>query len=52
MDILPPVAPFNNSKYGLTLITPWISNHMHSKVCGEVTYPFPNVAVPLNFGDG
>ena len=26
----------------LTLIPAWISNHMPSKVLGEITYPFPN----------
>ena len=25
-----------------TLIPSWISNHMSSKVWGEITYPFPN----------
>ena len=25
-----------------TLISAWISNHMFSKVRGEITYPFPN----------
>ena len=28
--------------HGLTLIPAWISNHMPSKVWGEITYPFPN----------
>ena len=29
-------------KRGLTLISPWISNHMPSLVGGEITYLFPN----------
>ena len=28
---------------GLTLIPIWVSNHMHSKVWDEITYPFPNL---------
>ena len=28
--------------HGLTLIPAWISNHMPSKVWGEITYPFLN----------
>ena len=32
--------PFN--KHGLTLILPWISEHMSSKVWDEITYPFLN----------
>ena len=28
---------------GLTLIPAWISSHAHSKVWGEITYPFPNL---------
>ena len=27
---------------GLTLIPAWISNYIHYKVWGEITYPFPN----------
>ena len=30
------------SAYGLTLIPACISNHMHSQVWDEITYPFPN----------
>ena len=26
----------------LTLILAWISNHMPSKICDEITYPVPN----------
>ena len=29
--------------HGLTLIPAWISDHIPSKVCGEITYPFPNL---------
>ena len=29
-------------KYGLTLISIWISNHVLGEVCGEITYSFPN----------
>ena len=29
--------------HGLALIPAWISNHMASKVCDEIIYPFPNV---------
>ena len=29
-------------KYGSHLIPAWISNHMPSKVWGEITYPFSN----------
>ena len=28
--------------YGLTLIPTWVSDHIYSKVCEEITYPFPN----------
>ena len=28
--------------YVLTLIPAWINNHMLSKVCDEITYPFLN----------
>ena len=28
--------------YGLTFITAWINNHMHTKVWNEITYSFPN----------
>ena len=28
--------------YWITLIPAWISNHMPTKVWGEITYPFPN----------
>ena len=27
--------------HGLTLIPPWVSNHMHSNVLDEITYLFP-----------
>ena len=33
-------APFYY--YGLTLITAWISNHIHYKLWDEITYPFIN----------
>ena len=29
--------------HGLALIPAWISNHMASKVCDKIIYPFPNV---------
>ena len=28
--------------HGLTLIPAWISNHIHYKLCDEITYPFIN----------
>ena len=33
-------APFY--KHGLTLISAWISNHVHYKLWDEITYPFLN----------
>ena len=27
----------------IDLVAEWISNHIHSKMCGEITYPFPNL---------
>ena len=33
-------GPFH--QHGLTLIPAWLSNHMLSKICDEVTYSFPN----------
>ena len=33
-------APFY--KRGLDLISAWMSNHMSSNLCGQITYPFPN----------
>ena len=29
-------------KHGLTLIPAWISNYMPSKMCDEISNPFPN----------
>ena len=29
-------------EYGLILIPAWISNYIHYKVWGEITYPFLN----------
>ena len=37
---LPTWGPFY--QHGLTLIPAWISDHMHSKLWGEITYSFPN----------
>ena len=34
------MAPFTN--IGLTLIPAWISNYIHYKAWGEITYPFLN----------
>ena len=31
--------------HGLSLIPAWISNHMTSKVCDEITYLFPNLGM-------
>ena len=31
-----------NTKYGVTLISAWISNHKSSKLCDEITYLFAN----------
>ena len=28
--------------HGLTLIPPWICNHIHYKLCGDIAYPFLN----------
>ena len=36
----PPGVPFTNME--LTLIPARISNYIHYKVWGEITYPFPN----------
>ena len=33
--------------HGLTLIMAWIGNHMPSKVCDEIAYPFPNCTVEV-----
>ena len=30
------------TRYTETIIPAWISNHMSSKVCDKITYPFPN----------
>ena len=38
--LLTPWGPFYWDD--LTLISAWISNHIHYKVWGEITYPFPN----------
>ena len=40
MWLIVPIGPFY--KHGLPLIPAWISNHMLSKVRGEITYSFPN----------
>ena len=37
------IGPFY--KHGLTLIQAWMSNHTHSEMWGEITYPFPNFNV-------
>ena len=37
---LPASGPFY--QHGFTLIPAWISNYIHYKVWGEITYPFLN----------
>ena len=40
-------------KHGLALIPAWISNHMHSINCDNITYPFPNFnAATVEVWDG
>ena len=34
-------------QHGLTLIQTWISNYIHYKIWGEITYPFLNFKLPL-----
>ena len=42
IGILVALRIFTSEVLLLTSILAWTSNHMHSKACGEIIYPYPN----------